>query len=498
MITNYKNTKPSNGYAKTTIPNKTLESIVDEFSEARNNGQIKVTRKNINKAIKDKDKNKCRGYSKEFYKNNLVYARLIEYLANALCFYWLVYPSYLLQLEKDEEEIKQEWMKTIFYLEKINPEILGKTILKKVLIEGEIFFAVKEKFTKKKIKYFGIQELPTEYCRSIRKIDGRDLVEINLDFFDSVSKAMLIKIRNSYPDYLVKLIDNRANCPKDPVTGGRWVVLNPNYAFHFSLKQDNLPFFMSVILDLLDLLDTKDINMFKMEQELTKILALIFPTDDQGVPIFDDEEITAYHNEIVKLLSGTPGLEVISTMAEVKDIDLNDSAQSQAIDVLQRQYDNVYNTAGVSQKLMSADNAGTLSTSITSDSAILFNFLDKFNNFLNIQVEKIFGENNYIVHMPPVTYYNQKEKVDYYLKQSTYGYSKFLPAICMGQRQSLILSTSWFETQVLQLQNIMIPNANSNTTSGDSIINDENTRNQKEAEERSEKTEKNRESLEGE
>lgn len=499
MITNYKDSIPSNGYANNSGKQNSIKNLIEDFSQERNNNiKIKETRKKILEAITLKNKKTCRAYSQSMYGKNPVYAKLIEYMANILCFYWVAYPSYLVQIEKGDEDIKAEWMRVIFYLEKINPEVLGKDILEKVLINGEIFFAVKETATKKKAKAFGIQELPIEYCRSIRKINNRDVVEINLDFFDKISKAQLQRVLNSYPDYLVKLIINRELCPKDPVTGGRWALIDPDYAFHFSLKKDNLPFFMSVILDLLDLQDTKDINMYKMEQELSKILAVEFPLDDDYNPVFDDYEQATYHNDIVNMLSNIPGIEVVSTMGTVKDIDLSGTAQSQAIDNLQRQYENVYNSAGVSQKLMSADNAGTLSSSVTVNSSILFDFLSKFSDFLNIQVAKIFGENNYIVHMPTVTFFNQKEKVDYYIKQSTYGYSKFLPAICMGQRQSLILSTAWFESQILEMQKIMIPNASSNTTSAAIVTDANNSGNTKAPEERSEKTEQNRESLEGE
>lgn len=502
MITNFKNTKPSMGYANgsSKVRTSTTKQLIENFVEDRGT-KVKIDRKKVLEAISRKDKDKCRAFSQMMYTKNPVYLRLIEYMTNTLCFYWAIFPSFFIQLEKDTAEIQEEWKKAIFYLEKINPEILGRDILEKVLVNGEIYFAVKEKVSSKdkNTTAFGIQELPIEYCRSIKKINNRDVVEINLEYFDKINKNKLASIMNSYPRFLTKLIENRAFCPKDPVTGGKWAIVDPNYAFHFSLKKDNLPFFIGVILDLLDLIDAKDITMFKMEQELAKVLALVFPLDANSTPVFDDSEITAYHNDVVGLLSGIPGMEVISTMAEVKDIDLSGSAQAQSTDNVERQYKNVFNAAGVSQKIMAADNAGTLNTSILADSSILFSFLNEFSNFLSIQLANIFGENKFILHMPPVTVYNQKEKADYYTKQSTYGYSKFLPAICMGQRQSMILSSVWFESQVLQMQSIMIPNASSNTTAMSDVVSDgDNKRNSKTAEGRSEKTEKNRESLEGE
>lgn len=501
MITDFRNATPSIGYANGSakVPKKTLSQFISDFADDRNTGvNQKITRSALFNAIEKKDKVKCRQYSQIMYSKNPVYFRLIEYMANILCFYWVTYPSFFLQLDKQEEEITRMWMNSILYLEKINPEVLGREILEKCLINGEIYFAVKEKVTNEKATAFGIQELPIDYCRSIKKFNGRDVVEINLSYFDSIKPEQLDEVLKSYPSFLTKLIQNREQCPVDPATRGRWAVISPDYAFHFSLKKDNLPFFIGVILDLLDLQDAKDINMFKMEQQLSRLLALEFPLDSNDTPVFDDEEITFYHNEIVNLLSQVPGLEVISTMAKVKDVDLSDAGQGKNVDILKNQYDNVYSSAGISSKLMSADNAGTLNSSVIVDSSILFKFLNKFNDFLTVQIAKIFGENSITVHMPPVTFFNQKEKADYYMKQSNYGYSKFLPAVCLGQRQSLILSTAWFESQVLQMQKIMIPNASANTIATKDVIGDDNPRHTKEAEERSEKTEKNRESLEGE
>ena len=502
MITNFKavNT-PSNGFAngKTSISSTTMSKVITDFREKTEEGRNRpYSRREINNAINKKDKKTCRMISNMFYASNPVYVRLVEYLANILCFYWACYPTYLTSLEKNEDELKRDWLYAINYIEKINPELFGKEMLLKVLINGEIFIAVKERVTGKKAKAFGVQELPISWCRSVKKINGRDVVEINLDYYSSLSKDELIQVLNSYPNYLSKLIINREYCPIDPVTGDRWAVIDPDYAFHFSLKKDNLPFFIGVTLDLLDLQDTKDINMYKLEQALSKILAIKYPLDDAYSPVFDDFEITAYHNEIVNLLSKVPNLEIFPTMGEVKDIDLSDSSQSQATDDLARQYNNVYNTAGISQKLMAADNAGTLSSSVIADASLLFKFLDRINEFLNIRINKNFGENLFLVHMPQVTFFNQKEKAESYLKQGTYGYSKFLPAICLGERQSFILASVWFDSQVLKMQNIMIPNASSNTTSANIDTDENSTGNSKSAEERSDKTEQNRESLEGE
>ena len=88
-----------------------------------------------------------------------------------------------------------------------------------------------------------------------------------------------------------------------------------------------------------------------------------------------------------------------------------------------------------------------------------------------------------------------------------YGYSKLLPLIALGQSQSSILSTLYFESQVLDLASLLVPPSSSNTMSGgkdkeetgkktDAPKNEGDTgRKEKPDDEKSEKTIANRESM---
>ena len=53
-----------------------------------------------------------------------------------------------------------------------------------------------------------------------------------------------------------------------------------------------------------------------------------------------------------------------------------------------------------------------------------------------------------------------------YKEQATLGYSKMLPQVALGQSQSLILATAYFENEVLNLAELMVPLQSSNTMSG--------------------------------
>ena len=57
-----------------------------------------------------------------------------------------------------------------------------------------------------------------------------------------------------------------------------------------------------------------------------------------------------------------------------------------------------------------------------------------------------------------------------YKEQVQLGYSKMLPQIALGHAQSSILNTAYFENEVLNLSEIMVPPMSSNTLNADGLI----------------------------
>ena len=95
-----------------------------------------------------------------------------------------------------------------------------------------------------------------------------------------------------------------------------------------------------------------------------------------------------------------------------------------------------------------------------------------------------------------------------YKEQATLGYSKMLPQIALGQSQSSILATAYFENEILKLSELMQPLQSSNTQSAADRKDSKGNANQqpkgeekkagrkeKPDEEKSEKTIQNKESM---
>ena len=63
------------------------------------------------------------------------------------------------------------------------------------------------------------------------------------------------------------------------------------------------------------------------------------------------------------------------------------------------------------------------------------------------------------------TVFNYKELSKLYKEQTTLGYSKFLPQVALGISQSSILANAYFENEVLNITELLVPAQSSNTQS---------------------------------
>ena len=136
-----------------------------------------------------------------------------------------------------------------------------------------------------------------------------------------------------------------------------------------------------------------------------------------------------------------------------------------------------------------------LEKSILNDEASLWNLIQQFEIFLNILIEPFNSKKNYYrVQILPTTIYNYKELAKQYKEHTQLGYSKMLPQIALGQSQSAILSTAYFENDILDLVNVFIPPLMSSTMNAEVLNRNSNNssegagRPEKSDDEKSEKT----------
>lgn len=501
--------KRSFDFQKTKIGLKMLEDAV-----LTNAGDLKkvspnlADKQNVLRAINTRDYGKMREISEFFFQTDGIYSRLCKYAAYLYRYDWMLTPYIIDEKEKTEKKILVNFSEALERLDNFNVKaFLGKAALK--VIKYGAFYGYK---IQKDPRHIYIQELPANYCRSRFEAEGRPAVEFNMKYFDEMFKdtTYRLKMVKMFPKEFQKgyALYKEGKLPaefKGDTSG--WYLLDPDFAFAFNNCGEEIPLFISVIPHLIDLDVAQDLDRKKMAQKLIKIIIQKMPLDKNGDLVFDVDEAAELHNNAVRMLGQAIGVDVLTTFAEVDVADLADNSSVTSIDELEKVERTVYNASGTAQNLFNTDGNIALEKSIINDEASLTNLILQFEMFLNTLVTD-YNKNSkkyyFRVQLLNTTAYNYKELSKQYKELASMGYSKMLPLIALGQSQSSILASAYFETQVLDLVSLFIPPLTSNTMNADSLKTakgeggDEDSkpgRKEKAADEKSDKTIANQESL---
>lgn len=193
------------------------------------------------------------------------------------------------------------------------------------------------------------------------------------------------------------------------------------------------------------------------------------PIDRNGDLIFDVEEAQALHSNAVSMLADAIGVDVLTTFADVDVADMSDKSNVSSVDQLERVERSLYNDAGVSQMQFNTTGNLALEKSIANDEATMTNLVLQFEEYME-SILKPFNKNpkrlKYQVQILPTTIYNYKDLSKQYKDQTMIGFSKLLPQVALGQSQSTVIATAYFENELMNLDELFIAPAMSSTQSG--------------------------------
>ena len=271
---------------------------------------------------------------------------------------------------------------------------------------------------------------------------------------------LLYKERRLQPDF-------------DGDTSG-WYALDPGAGIKFSLAgAGELPLFINVIPHLLDLDAAQDLDHKKQMQDLLKVIVQKLPIDKNGDLIFDVDEALEIHNNAVAMLQHAVGTDIITTFADVDSIDLSDSTNVDNDD-LEREERSVYNAAGVPKNLFNSDGNIALTSSILQDEGVMRDLKLQFEILFDTIIQRrIKNKKKYTFrfYILDTTQYNYKELSKMYKEQIQIGFGKMFAQIALGHSQNSIMSTAYFENDILGLSEIMIPPMMSSTIGSEDIQN---------------------------
>ena len=458
-----------------------------------------------------------------FYNASGIYQTVCNYFAFLYRYDWYIYPENVKENAKTDK-VLEEYVKILSYLDNSYIKKICGDIALKVVKHGCYYGYIINS-----AKGVVLQELPLEYCRSRFNVEGAPVIEFNMAFFDDkfVDPAYRIKVIRMFPEEFAKgymlykqgKLTNTEIDWTDNNTGTYqgcqgWYLLDPGSTVKFNINGSDFPIFFNAIPAIIDLDAAQELDRKKQMQQLLKILVQKLPMDKNGDLIFDVDEARDIHNTMVAMLSKAIGIDVVTTFADVQSIDISDKNTTTKTDDLAKVERALYDALGISRNLFNTDGNLSLEKSILDDESTMRNLILQFDIFFNKLVDKKSSNKkfNFTFVMLETTQYNYKDISKMYKDLTSNGQSKFLPMVALGHSQSSVVNLAYFENEILDLPNLMIPPLSSNTVSGQDILGTKNQNNsnktqkisdskstggrpEKPDDEKSEKTIKNKEAM---
>ena len=491
-------------FAKIRVGVKSVSDAILKLGDLRRVNPQLADKEQVLRAIHYGDLERMRDISNYFYKISGIYQRLCRYMAYMYRYDWLVTPYYSDLIKPDK--LLDGFNKVLTYLDKFEAKKFFGDVALKVIKNGCYYgYLIARDGT------VVVQELPPKYCRSRFMVNGQPVVEFNMKYFndmftDAEQRMRMLKVFPPEFEKGYKLYKQGKLKPDFPGDESGWYLLEVGSVIKFNLNGEDFPPFIAVIPAIIDLDAAQDLDRRKMQQQLLKIIIQKMPIDKNGDLVFDVDEAQQLHNNAVQMLSKAIGIDVLTTFADVEVADMADNKTSTTTDDLEKVERTVYNEAGVSQMQFNTDGNIALEKSILNDEASMWNLIQQFETFLNVLLipfNRSPKKVTYRAQILPTTIYNYKDLAKQYKEHTQLGYSKMLPQVALGQSQSAVLATAYFENDILDLVNVFIPPLMSSTMNADVLNRKQNNaesgdgagRPEKEDDEKSTKTIQNKESM---
>lgn len=422
--------------------------------------KLKYTKEELLGYLEGANESQLREASRYFFLTSGQYLRVLGYFANILTFDHLTLPKV-----KDEKFFKQnsfdrDFKNILEYLDNSYVEETCRFVSLITLLDG-VFYGYERELDGK----IALQQLPPNWCRSKYKINGAYAVEFNLRFFDSYRDTELkINVLKSFPEEFTQHYLNYKNG-----NTSEWVMLNPIYARCHKFDDHPIPLFSRILPDLITLKEYKEFDKTQTQMDLYKLIVQTIPLDKTtGLPVLKLEESQALHKNAKKMIS-QEGIDVLTTPLEVQGVNLQERGQT-IRDNIERANNNVYDATGSSKILFSSGKDGGsigLSNSIKNDEAVMFPMLDQFRRWYDNRISQFSRSRNYSFKtmFPQISIFNRVEMYDKFKDAATLGYSKFLPYLALGIKQTETIDLLSYENDYLNLTDKMKPLQSSHTTS---------------------------------
>lgn len=436
-------------------------------------------------AINNGNIDAMREISNFFYKTSGIYNRMCRYMAYIYRYDWMITPvvnrglSVVPKADKDLTETNknkalEDFFKILKTFDEFNVKKFCGDVALKVIRNG-CYYGYLIPTTNGKIS---VQELPPRYCRTRFCINEQPVVQFNMSFFDDfyLTVEQRTKVLNLFPDEFKKgyraYKQGKLNGRDFPGDTSGWYTLDPNSTIKFNINGDDYPLFIAAIPTLIDLDIARDLDQKRMAQKLLRIIIQKMPLDKNGDSIFDIDEAKELHNNAVKMLKKSIGTDVLTTFADVDVADMSDKSNTTQSDDVNRVKMSVFDEFGTSVNNFNSTSNAALKYSDLNDASNMYNLLQQFEGFLN-RLLKPYNTNSkrvyYTAQILETTNSNYQDMAKLYREQTQLGFSKMLPQIALGQSESSILATAYWENEILNLIEVFVPPISSATMNADTL-----------------------------
>lgn len=433
------------------------------------NGAYNFSEEDVKDTLASMDISTMRQISQFFYEGSSSYRRILDFYTGIFLYYYHFTMSNIPQ-DAEKSYVESRYNEALTYLDAICAGGTIRDIVTEIMVTG-VYYGYVVVFPKTKTAV--LTKLDPKYCRNrFKSAYNTDLVEFNVAYFDSlveedrefVLSRMPAEIKNHYRRF------------KNGLENDPWALFPVGTACVFYMDEtdgNHAPPSFETILDVLNYRDAIEIEKDKDAQQLEKLLVQRFALDEDSDLELYLEEIAAMHEATASMFKDNEYVDVLSTIAEeVKMIDsrsttgVTTATNNNIIKMMLPKYE----TSGLSSELFYSTTATALTYSIQNATSFIGRVNDRIANWLSVFVWKnvSFGEMRPIVEILPVTIYNKDKMVQSYLAAAQSGYSKMVPYIANGSKQSTLLSSMFIENDILDISDKLIPLQNSFTQSGDS------------------------------
>ena len=176
-------------FGKMKVGKKTLEDPALDLSTLKQVSKNYGNKKNVLKALVDKDITSLREISNYFYRTNGIYFRICNYFAQMYRYDWYIVDE-IYDDKIDAEKVYKEFKKVLNFLDNSYIRKTCMDIALKVIKDGAYYGCIIPSTT-------GIvfQELPVNYCRSRYSVGHTPIIELNMKFFDEKFSDISYRMR---------------------------------------------------------------------------------------------------------------------------------------------------------------------------------------------------------------------------------------------------------------------------------------------------------------